>query len=131
MSACCFIQTWPEMPLIRGKQISMSVREYTCPLAFLPNFNITHFPEYRQLIGSLSNDNGDSNENVISKYKCVLLIRQGCGSSSRMILIVTALNLGEQMKIIYLQVLTPLIKPQIWLFHIVVLQMLAKKWTRV
>ena len=41
-----------------------------------------------------------------------------------------ALNLGEKMKI-YLQVLTSFIKPQIWLFHLVVLQTTAKKWTKV
>ena len=45
-------------------------------------------------------------------------------------LVGTALNLGEKMKI-YLQVLTSLIKPQIWLFHVVVLQTSAKKWTKV
>ena len=42
----------------------------------------------------------------------------------------TALNLGEKMKI-YPQVLTTLIKPQIWLFHVVVLLMTANKWTKV
>ena len=47
-----------------------------------------------------------------------------------MILVGTALNLGEQMKI-YRQVLTSLIKPQIWLFHVVVLLTTAKKWTKV
>ena len=32
---------------------------------------------------------------------------------------------------IYPQVLTFFIKPQIWLFHVVVLQTAAKKWTKV
>ena len=32
---------------------------------------------------------------------------------------------------IYPQVLTSLIKPQIWLFHVVVLLTTAKKWTKV
>ena len=36
----------------------------------------------------------------------------------------------EKMKI-YLQVLTSFIKHQIWLFHVVVLQTTAKKWTKV
>ena len=35
-----------------------------------------------------------------------------------MILVGTALNLGEQIKI-YRQVLTSLIKPQIWLIHVI------------
>ena len=48
-----------------------------------------------------------------------------------MILVGTELiNLGEQLKI-YLQVLTSSIKPQIWLFHVVVLLMTANKWTKV
>ena len=41
----------------------------------------------------------------------------------------TALNLGKKMKIY--QLLTSLIKPQIWLFHVVVLLTTAKKWTQV
>ena len=56
-------------------------------------------------------------------------IGQGCGSSYRMTLVGTALNLGEKMKI-YPQVLTSLIKPRIWLFLVVVLQTTAKKWTK-
>ena len=48
----------------------------------------------------------------------------------KMTLVGTALNLGEKMKI-YPRVLTFFIKPQIWLFHIVVLLTTAKKWTRV
>ena len=47
-----------------------------------------------------------------------------------MTLVRTALNLGEKMKI-YPQVLMSFIKPQIWLFHVVVLQMTTKKWTKV
>ena len=47
-----------------------------------------------------------------------------------MTLVGTALNLGEEMKI-YAQVLTFFIKPQIWLFHVVVLQTTAKKLTKV
>ena len=41
-----------------------------------------------------------------------------------------ALNLEEKMKI-YPRVLTFFIKPQIWLFHVVVLQTTAKKWAKV
>ena len=47
-----------------------------------------------------------------------------------MILVGTALNLGEGMKI-YPQVLTFVIKPQIRLSHVVVLLTTAKKWTKV
>ena len=47
-----------------------------------------------------------------------------------MTLVRTALNLGEKMKL-YPQVLTLFIKPQIWLFHVVVLLTTAKKWTKV
>ena len=47
-----------------------------------------------------------------------------------MTLVGTALNLGKKMKI-YHQLLTSLIKPQIWLFHVVVLLTTAKKWTQV
>ena len=47
-----------------------------------------------------------------------------------MTLVGTALNLGEKM-VIYPQVLTLFIKPQIWLFHVVVLLTTAKKWTKV
>ena len=47
-----------------------------------------------------------------------------------MTLVGTALNLGEEMKV-YPQVLTLFIKPQIWLFHVVVLLTTAKKWTKV
>ena len=46
-----------------------------------------------------------------------------------MILVGTALNLGKKMKI-YPQVLTFVIQPQIWLFHVAVLQTTAKKWTK-
>ena len=52
---------------------------------------------------------------------------QGCGSFPKND---TRLNLEEKMKK-YLQVLTSLIKPQIWLFHVVVLLTTAKKWTKV
>ena len=54
---------------------------------------------------------------------------QGCGSSAKMTLVGTALNFGENMKI-YLPMLTFSIKPQIWLFYVVVLQTTAKKWTK-
>ena len=47
-----------------------------------------------------------------------------------MILVGTALNLGETMQT-YPQVLTFVIKPQIWLFHVEVLLTTAKKWTKV
>ena len=47
-----------------------------------------------------------------------------------MTLVGTALNLGQKMKI-YPQVMTLFIKPQIWLFHVVVLLTTAKKWTKV
>ena len=47
-----------------------------------------------------------------------------------MALVGTAVKLGEKMKI-YPQVLTFFIKPQIWLFHVVVLLTAAKKWTKV
>ena len=47
-----------------------------------------------------------------------------------MTLVGTALNLGEKMKI-YPQVLTFFIKPQICLFHFVILQTTSKKWTKV
>ena len=39
------------------------------------------------------------------------------------------MTLGENE--IYPQVLTFFIKPQIWLFHVVVLQTMANKWTKV
>ena len=58
------------------------------------------------------------------------LMSQGCGSFSKMTLVGTALHLGEKMKI-YPQVLTFFIKPQSWLFHVVILQATAKKWTKV
>ena len=58
------------------------------------------------------------------------MICQGCGSSLKMTLVGTALNLGEKM-VIYPQVLTLFIKPKIWLFHVVVLLTTAKKWTKV
>ena len=48
----------------------------------------------------------------------------------RVILVGTALNLGEKLKI-YPQVLTFFIKPQIWLCHVVVLLTTATKWTKV
>ena len=47
-----------------------------------------------------------------------------------MTLVGTALNLGKKMKI-YHQLLTSMIKSQIWLFHVVVLLTTAKKWTQV
>ena len=47
-----------------------------------------------------------------------------------MTLVGTALNLGQKMKK-YPQVMTLSIKPQIWLFHVVVLLTTAKKWTKV
>ena len=47
-----------------------------------------------------------------------------------MALVGTAVKLGEKRKI-YPQVLTFFIKPQIWLFHVVVLLTAAKKWTKV
>ena len=77
----------------------------------------------------------DGNENVISHFNrfvaiSIFLIWQRCGSSSKMTLVGTALNLGKNMKI-YHQVLTSLIKPQIWLFHVVLLLTTAKKWTQV
>ena len=46
-----------------------------------------------------------------------------------MTLVGRALNLGQEMKI-FPQVLTSLIKPQIWLFHVVVLQTTAEKRTK-
>ena len=46
-----------------------------------------------------------------------------------MTLVGTAFNLWEKMKI-YLEVLTFFIKPEIWLFHVVVLLTTAKKWTK-
>ena len=58
------------------------------------------------------------------------LMWQGCGSSSKMTLVETALNLGEKLKI-YPQVLTFFIKLQIWSFHVVVLLTTAKKWTKI
>ena len=45
-------------------------------------------------------------------------------------LVGAALNLQEKMKI-YSQVLTFFVKPQFWLFHVVVLLTTAKKWTKV
>ena len=107
-------------------------------LCFYITFSLPFPSSLLRLPKNLSND--DSNENVISKYKFALLsslrdylnllIGQGCGSSSRMTLVGTALNLGEKMKI-HPQVPTSLIKPQIWLFHVVVLQTTAKKWTKI
>ena len=47
-----------------------------------------------------------------------------------MALVGTALNLGEKVEI-YPQVLTFSLKPQTWLFHVVVLLTTAKKWTKV
>ena len=47
-----------------------------------------------------------------------------------MTLVGTALNLGEKIKL-NPQVLTSFIKPQIWLFHVVVLLTTAKKWKKV
>ena len=47
-----------------------------------------------------------------------------------MTLVGTALSLVEKMKI-YPQVLTFFIKPQLCLFHVVVLLTTAKKWTKV
>ena len=45
-----------------------------------------------------------------------------------MLLVGTALNLGQNMKKKYL---TSFTKPQFWLFHVAVLQTTAKKWTKV
>ena len=59
-----------------------------------------------------------------------ILIRQGCGSSSKTTLIGRALNLGKKIKL-YRQMLTFFLKPQIWLFQVVVLLTMAKKWTKV
>ena len=77
-----------------------------------------------------------SSQNINSRY-CnhfvtilTILIRQGCGSSSKTTLVGTALNLGEKIKL-YRQVLTFFLKPQIWLFQVVVLLTTAKKWTKV
>ena len=47
-----------------------------------------------------------------------------------MTLVGMALHLGEKMKI-YPQVATFVIKPQNWLFYVVVLLATAKKWTKV
>ena len=47
-----------------------------------------------------------------------------------MTLVEKALNLGMKMKN-YPQVLPFVIKLQIWLFHVVVLQTTAQKWTKV
>ena len=52
------------------------------------------------------------------------------GSSSKMTLVVTALNSGEKVKS-YPQVLTFFIKPQLCLFHVAVLLTTAKKWRKV
>ena len=46
-----------------------------------------------------------------------------------MTLVGTTLNIEEKMKL-YHQVLKSFLKPQIWLFHVVLLT-LAKKWTKV
>ena len=85
----------------------------------------------------LPNDDGDGNENATSNYKFVslmtmstFLIEQGYGSSSKMALVETVLNLREKMRS-YPQVLTFFIEPQIWLVHVVVLLTTAKKWTKV
>ena len=50
-----------------------------------------------------------------------------------MLLVGTALNLGQKMKKKKknLQVLTSFTKPQFWLFHVKVLQTTAKKWAKV
>ena len=58
------------------------------------------------------------------------LIEQGYGSSSKMALVETVLNLREKMQS-YPQVLTFFTEPQIWLVHVVVLLTTAKKWTKV
>ena len=42
------VQICPGLTLIRCTQISISVTK--CLIALLPNFNITRFPEYRQLM---------------------------------------------------------------------------------
>ena len=47
-----------------------------------------------------------------------------------MTLVRLALNLHEKIKV-YPQVLTFILKPQIWLFHVVVLQVMAKKRAKV
>ena len=46
-----------------------------------------------------------------------------------MLLVGTALNLGQNMK--KKKNLTFFTKPQFWLFHVAVLQSTAKKWTKV
>ena len=49
-----------------------------------------------------------------------------------MLLVGTALNLGQKMKKKKnLQLLTSFTKPQLWLFHVAVLQTTTKKWTKV
>ena len=77
-----------------------------------------------------------SSQNINSRYFnrfvtiSTFLIWQGCGSSSKLTLVRTTVNLGEKMKI-YPQVLAFFIKPQIWLFHVVALLTTAKNWTKV
>ena len=55
---------------------------------------------------------------------------QGCVISSKMTLVGTALNLGGKNENLSSSA-DDLIEPQIWLFHVVVLQTTAKKWTKV
>ena len=43
-----FLEICPGLTLIRCTRIAISVTK--CPLALLPNFNITRFSEYRQLM---------------------------------------------------------------------------------
>ena len=66
--------------------------------------------------------------NNLALWRCRSSTRRLC-LNSLMTLVGTALNLGEKMKI-YPQVLTFFIKPQIWLFHVVVLLTTAKKRTK-
>ena len=72
------------------------------------------------------------NLHTFNRYVTIstFLMWQGCGSSSKMTLVETALNLGERLKI-YPQVLTFFIKLQISSFHVVVLLTTAKKWTKI
>ena len=55
----------------------------------------------------------------------------GCGSSSRMTMVGTALiNLGGENETLSSTAYTSLVKPQIWPFNVGVLQMTATKWTK-
>ena len=48
-----------------------------------------------------------------------------------MLLVGTALNLGQNMKKKKKKNMTSFTKPQFWLFHVAVLQSTAKKWKKV